>query len=134
MEQYKVDYLLWADAASVDNFGKLNALGIFKNIFISKLPGSILKFVLICSISLENPNKPLDVDIKIKDSKNNDLDVKPKLSFPFKPQEGNKDKNINLMIDLINLEFKMFGQYNIEVYVNGKKIYTAPLEVIEKKV
>lgn len=134
MEQYKVDYLLLADAASVDSFGKLNALGIFQNIFLAKVPGSILKFVLICSIALENPNISLDVEIKIKDSEGGYIEVNPRLSFSFKPQEGNKDKRINLMIDIINLKFQMFGQYEIEVFADNKKIYSMPLEVVEKKI
>jgi len=133
MEQYKIEYLFLADAASVDNFGKLNVLGIFQNIFLSKLPGSILKFVLICSILVPKPNKAFQIDIKIIDNKGDKVETKLPLSFPFKPQEGNKDNKINLMINLINLQFNSFGKYEIELLVDDNKIGSTFLEVSLKK-
>jgi len=133
MEQYKLEYLLLADAASVDSYGKLNVLGVFQNIFLSKVPGSILKFVLIISIFIPNPNKPFQININIKDSKGNNLSLKPQLSFSFKPEEGNKDNRINLMIDLIKVQFNSFGKYEIEVFADDKKIGSKFLEIVEKK-
>lgn len=133
MQQYKIEYLLLADAASVDSFGKLNVLGIFQNIYLNKIPGSILKFVLICSISTLNLSKPFKINIKIKDKNNNYVDIKSSLNFSFKPQEGNKDNRVNLIIELVNLQFNSFGKYEIEVFVDEKKLGSAFLEVIEKK-
>ena len=133
MRKYKIDYLLLADAASVDSFGKLNVLGIFQNIFLSKVPGSIVKFVLICSISVLDTNKAFKILIKIKDSRGKQVKTKSPLSFSLKPQERNKDNKINLLIDFVNLEFKSYGKYEIEVLVDNNKIGSIFLQVEEKK-
>ncbi|MDO8609641.1 MAG: hypothetical protein Q7R95_03765 [bacterium] len=133
MGQCKIEYLFLADAANIDNFGKLNVLGIFQNIFLNKVPGSILKFVLISSIFVKDPNKPFQIEIKIKDKKDNYIKLQPQLIFPFKPEVGNKDKVINLMIDLINVKFDSFGTYEIEVFADSNKIGSKFLEIVEKK-
>lgn len=133
MQQYKIEYLLLADAASVDSFGKLNVLGIFQNIFLSKVPGAILKFVFICSVSTTNLSNPFKISIKIKDKDNRPVDTKSPLNFDFKPQEGNKDNRVNLIIELINLQFNSFGKYEIEVFIDDKKLGSSFLEVLEKK-
>lgn len=132
MQQYKLDYLLFADAASVDNFGKLNLLGIFQNISLPKVPGRILKFTLVCSISVKNPDKSFKVEIKIKDEKENFVISKQPLVFNFNPQVDNKDNRVNLIIELVGLEFKNFGDYEVEVYVNDEKIGSSYLKVQER--
>lgn len=133
MEQYKIEYILLADAANIDSFGKLNVLGIFQNIYLNKIPGSILKFSIISSISVLDPSKPFTIDIKIIDSKGDPVKIEKPLSFPFKPQEGNKDNKINLLIDMVNLQFNFFGKYEIEISVDNKKIGSSFLLVTEKK-
>lgn len=133
MEQYKLDFLFLADAANVDRFGKLNVLGIFKTVNFNRIPGILIKFTIICTISLLNPEKPFKVDIKIKDESGDLVTTKTPLSFPFKPQEGNKDNSVNLLIDMINLKFDSFGKYEVEIFVNETKIGSTFLQVLEKK-
>lgn len=133
MEQYKLEYLFLADAANIDSFGKLNALGIFQNINFSKTPSLILKFSLICSISISDPTKPITVEVKIVDNKGVQVKIQKPLIFPFKPQEGNQDNRINILIDMVNLQFDSFGKYEIIVMVDNKKIGSSFLQVIEKK-
>ncbi len=133
MEQYKLEYLLFADAANVDQFGKLNVLGVFQNINLVTIPGSLLRFFLVCSILINDPKKSFIVDIKIKDSKEVYIKLKRPIHISFHPQGNNKDNSVNLVVDMIGIQFTSYDKYEVEVFVNDNKIGSSLLNVIEKK-
>ena len=65
MSKIKVEYLHLCDAANVDNFGKINILGIFTKMYVSKVPNVSPKFTVVGNLIFDHVIKDrLKVEIK----------------------------------------------------------------------
>ena len=119
MENIKLNYLHLCDAASVDALGKINILGIFTKLFLTTVPSKFLK----------------KIEIKIFDPKKNEIEIKPAIVLTISIPDTNRGKegDINIILDLGNIEFKVFGKHNLSVYVNGKVIDSKSFIVEERK-
>src|SRR3989338_3624407 len=136
MENIKLNYLHLFDAASVDALGKINILGIFTKLFLTTVPSKFLKFTAVGNISFKNVSESqIKIEIKIFDPKKNEIEIKPAIVLTISIPDTNRGKegDINIILDLGNIEFKVFGKHNLSVYVNGKVIDSKSFIVEERK-
>ncbi len=141
MDNIKLNFLHLCDAASVDNLGKINILGIFTKVFLPKVPSKFLKFTIVGNISFGKlSGTKLKIQIKIFDQKKDGVEIAPPIALDIMLPEKDKDKggDVNIVLDLGNIEFKSFGKYNLVVYANykelGNRSFLVEERVVEKKV
>lgn len=125
MEYIKLNFLHLCDAASADNLGKINILGIFTKVFLPKIPSKLLKFTIVGNISAQRlSDSKLKIEIKIFDQKKDEVKIGSPIMLNIQVPEKDKEKSrdVNIVLNLGNTEFKSFGEYSLVVYANGKKI------------
>ena len=141
MDKIKLNFLHLCDAASVDNLGKINILGIFTKVFLPKVPSKFLKFTVVGNISFGKvSDKKHKVQIKIFDQKKDEVEIAPPIALDIMLPEKDKEKNwdVNIVLDLGNIEFKSFGKYSLIVYGDRKELgnrsFLVEEKIAEKKV
>lgn len=137
MDNIKLNFLHLCDAANVDSLGKINILGIFTKIFLPKVPSKFLKFTIVGNISFKQlSGSRLKIEIKIFDQKKHELEIAQTivLNLLTPEREDQDSRDINIVLDLGNIEFKGFGKYNLVIFTNGKEIGNRSFLVEERKV
>lgn len=134
MEKFQLDYLHIADSASIDQFGKVSIYGIFEKIILEKIPGKLLKFVIVGSIKFGRKiGENINLKVKIVNPNGKELRMKPiSVNFPIKEEANKKGGRIGFTIEVGNLEFKKIGKYKVILYVNKKKIEVKRLTVVKR--
>ncbi len=111
------------DLASVTREGKVNLIGIFRQIFVQKIPTNYLKFTIVAMVTgKENSQQPVTIQI---------LD-------PLKKQVINQQLNMqigpggmaNLFFDVVNLPLRQTGDYRIELQADNKTLGHATFNVL----
>lgn len=137
MRDIKINYLHFCDAANVDSLGKVSILGIFGRIFLQSVPGKFPKFTIIFNLGFKNLDKTNNkIELKLFGPNKEELEIKPSIALDFMVNEADlkKEGDINLILEIVNLEFKSFGKHNLTIYLNREEIGTKPLLVEERKV
>ena len=137
MKDIKINYLHFCDAANVDSLGKVSILGIFGRIFLQSVPGICPKFTIIFNRGFKNLDKTNNkIELKLFGPNKEELEIKPSIALDFMVNEADlkKEGDINLILEIVNLEFKSFGKHNLTIYLNGEEIGSKPLLVEERKV
>lgn len=117
-----------SDYASVDREGKLSVMGIFREMFVSRMPAYIAHFYVASSIK-GDPESAFDVTISV-------LAPDGKLAIP--KQEVTVQVGIggitNLVTDIVNLPLETIGEYKITLTTNdGHCIGERAFRVIDLK-
>lgn len=136
MKRFKLKYLHLADGATIDQLGKTTIFGIFEKISLNKVPGSVLKFSIVGSISLiAEVKKPLLVMIRVFDEDKKELKINPPivLNFPFPQTKKEKEKKIAFIVDIGNLKLNNIGKYKVAVYVNKEEVGSTSFTVEQRK-
>jgi len=141
MENVKLNFLHLCDAANIDQLGKINILGIFTKIILLKIPSKLLKFTIVGNVVFQKLSNPkIKIEIKILGPNNQIVETKTPIVMEFVIPETTKEKkgDINIILDLVNLEFTNFGKHYVVVYTNeieiGRKIFLVEERKEEKKV
>jgi hypothetical protein len=126
-----IEAFLLCDAAT-DQQGKLNVLGAFDNIFTGKIPA----IHPACSIAarirfekIEEGNHPIKINIMDADGKA----ICPKLEGGISVRVGDDVDSsvVNLILNMQRLEFKAYGQYRIDLAIDGQMQGSLPFYVRE---
>ena len=124
-----IESFLLCDAAT-DQLGKLNVLGAFDSIFAKEFPVRYRQ----CSIASRIRFSKIEdgehmVRIFIIDADGNSIG--PKLEGNIKVHIGDNLSTVavNLILNIQNLEFKQYGQYQIDLAVDGNVRASLPLYV-----
>jgi hypothetical protein len=124
-----LESFLLCDAAT-DQQGKLNVLGAFDNIFAKELPVRHRA----CSIAARVRFSKIEagdhaVRIFIIDA--DGASIGPKLEGNIAVRIGDKASTavVNLILNIQNLEFKQYGQYQIDLAVDGNVQASLPLYI-----
>ncbi|OGG06223.1 hypothetical protein A3D05_03610 [Candidatus Gottesmanbacteria bacterium RIFCSPHIGHO2_02_FULL_40_24] len=129
MKKLIQNYLFICDEAFLGQGGKMNIIGIFRTINMSKLPGTHLKTVLVGNFDvLDNSLKEVSLEISLTDSRgvSQGLTVGPmKMTVP----ENNKGRNINILIEMGNVKFEKEGKYAFLVKADGETVGKADFTV-----
>jgi hypothetical protein len=124
-----IEILALCDAAT-DQHGKLNILGAFDAIFVKDLPFTHPH----CAVALRMRFQRIDwgkhkVNIHLIDS--DGRFVVPSIDADINIQ-GQQDKDslaVNLVINLQNLKFEKYGQYAVNLAVDGRQQASIPLYI-----
>ncbi len=126
----KIDFFLTADYANITGDGKLNVMGIFRDINGSTFPArhSSMHLVLRLTAELGEYGVTRDLFIKLRDTDGNEV-----MSFSNKinvPQgEGGKIPQVNVILELKDLVFQKPGFYQFIVLVDKDYKGEIPLYV-----
>lgn len=126
-----IEAFLLCDAATQQQ-GKLNILGAFDNILAKQLPTKHPA----CSVAtrirfekIEDGNHSVRIQIIDQDGKNIGPKLEGKISVQIKPE---LDSTVtNLILNIQGLEFKQYGQYRIDLGIDGNVRASLPLRVTE---
>jgi hypothetical protein len=128
-----IEAFLLCDAAT-DQQGKLNVLGAFDTIWAKKLPAihpacSVVTRVRF--VKIEDGNHSVKIQIIDQDGSN----IGPKLEGSISVRTApNLDSSVaNLILNIQRLEFKQYGQYRIDLAIDGDIKASLPLRITEAR-
>ncbi len=122
------------DAATVDAAGKLNVLGAFDTIWSSNMPTVYPQCAITLRIRFENIERGehkvtvnfVNVDGKhIVPAVNGTINI----NFPDDQRSG----SANLVLNLQMLKIENYGEYSIDLAVDGRNEDSLPLFIREKR-
>ncbi|MEN8128340.1 MAG: hypothetical protein ABFR90_11140 [Planctomycetota bacterium] len=124
-----IESFLLCDAAT-DQRGKLNLLGAFDNIFAKELPVRHRA----CSIAARMRFSKVEagdhsVRIFIIDADGNSIGPKLEGNIAVRIGDNASTAVVNLILNMQNLEFKQYGQYQIDLAVDGNVQASLPLYI-----
>ena len=123
-----------SDAATADVAGKLNVLGAFDTIWSGKMPVMYPQCAIALRIRFENIERGehrVAVNFVNADGKhivpgaNGTINI----NFPDEQRSG----SANLVLNLQMLKLENYGEYSIDLAVDGKSEASLPLFVREKR-
>ena len=120
---------LLCDAAT-DQRGKLNVLGAFDSLFAKELPVRHRA----CSIAARIRFSKIEagdhiVRMFIIDADGNSIGPKLEGNVSVRIGDNLSTLAVNLILVIQNLEFKQYGQYQIDLAVNGNVLASLPLYI-----
>jgi hypothetical protein len=124
-----MEAFLLCDAATDQN-GKLNVLGAFDNIFAKETPVrhrgcSIAARIRFSKIEAGDHS----VEIFIVDADGNSIGPKLEGGISVRIGDNAPDAVVNLILNMQNLEFQRYGQYQIDLAIDGAVLASLPLHI-----
>ena len=122
------------DAATVDLSGKLNVLGAFDTIFSSNMPAVCPQCAIALRIRFENIERGehrVSVNFVNLDGKHLIPTANGTINIHF-PEEQ-RSGSANLVLNLQMLKLENYGEYSIDLAVDGRNEVSLPLFVREKR-
>ena len=122
------------DAATIDAAGKLNVLGAFDTIWSNKMPAVYPQCAIALRIrfqSLERGEHRVAVNFVNVDGKHivPSANGTVNINFPDEQRSG----SANLVLNLQMLKLENYGEYSIDLAVDGRNESSLPLFVREKR-
>jgi len=127
-EDIKLNFLHICDYASFSKEGKLNILGVFKDIKIRTIPAVHPQLFIVSNI-ISIKHADFKETIKIIDDENNEI-IKS-LEFNLKSASSRKEKQaeFGIVAQINNIKFDKVGQYKVEVFIDEELIGETILNV-----
>jgi len=126
MENIKSNFAFLCDQAFFSEGGKLNVIGIFKNINGKNPPIVHPQMFIVSSVYLKGAGK-YEKEIKIIRMRDNFELVSP-LKF-YLVVEGDQEAEFGVVGQLANVKFDEAGDYEVQILVNSKLINKIPFKV-----
>jgi hypothetical protein len=126
-----IEAFLLCDAAT-DQQGKLNVLGSFDNIFAEKMPAIHSACSIVTRIrfeKIEEGDHPIKFNIIDEDGKA--ICSKLEGNIAVRIGENSESSVVNLILNIQRLEFKAYGQYRIDLAIDGQLRGSLPFHVRE---
>jgi hypothetical protein len=123
-----------ADYANVSREGKLNILGIFDRINASSVPALHPQMQLVMTLEADrgDADKEHRIEIEMIDADGAKL-FSIGGNLKFGPPPPGEHIRINHVVQLNNLRFEHFGNYDFKIFVNKEVRKSVPLSVVEVK-
>ena len=124
-----MEAFLLCDAATDQN-GKLNVLGAFDNIFAKEIPTrhrgcSIAARIRFSKVEAGDHS----VEIFIVDADGNSIGPKLEGGISVRIGDNAPDAIVNLILNMQNIEFQQYGQYQIDLAIDGAVLASLPLHI-----
>jgi hypothetical protein len=124
-----MEAFLLCDAATDQN-GKLNVLGAFDNIFAKEIPTrhrgcSIAARIRFSKVEAGDHS----VEIFIVDADGNSIGPKLEGGISVRIGDNAPDAVVNLILNMQNLEFQQYGQYQIDLAIDDAVQASLPLHI-----
>ena len=120
----QITYFGTCDLASITREGKLNLLGIFRQIFVRQLPTKFLKFTIVAIIS-DSENNQHQLQLKITSPDKKDL-LSQNINLKI-----NQSGTANMFFEVINLPIHRTGKHLIQLSTNNHPLSQTTLEVVK---
>ncbi len=116
MTDSKLNFAHLCDMAFLSKDGKLNIIGIFENITVSRFPARHPRMTLVMNLFLTKGAHPFKVRM-VKDNDNSTVtQVEGNIEF-------NGDKgNAGLINEFVDITFHEAGKYSLEIWVDNEPI------------
>ena len=126
-----IEAFLLCDAAT-DQHGKLNVLGAFDNIFAKQIPATHPACAVAARIRFDRIEEgEHKVSILIIDEDGNPIGPKLDGSVNVRFKEKMDSLVTNLILNIQGLKFEKFGQYRIDLAIDGEIKAELPLRLTE---
>lgn len=125
----KVELFAMCDAAT-DSGGKLNILGVFDTVAAPKAPAVHARCAIVLKVRFERIERG-DHKLKLNIIDQDGTLVIPSLEAPLtiKFPDAAPSATAQLILDLHNLKFEKFGEFAIDLAVDGRQEASIPLFV-----
>lgn len=118
------ELIVVCDHAMVSQDGKINIIGLFDEVRVSKFPGGIARLYLAAVLNGDK-NQSHKFSITLT-KENTDKNLLNPISIEGFVGENGK---INILIEILNIIFPKEGVYFINLYANGEKCTSTRLKV-----
>jgi hypothetical protein len=121
-----------ADYASLSEGSKLNILGIFTTIYSENVPTVHPQMKLVTSWefnSSEAGTKNIKIELVDEDGKDI-LSINGEMRFERSPD--GRSTTVNQILNLNNMVFPKFGEYEFRILIDGDTKSTVPLTVAQR--
>ena len=127
MRNFKLNFIHLCDEVTFSQERKLSIIGIFDVINVINIPGSLIKGYLVCNFTVLNKDlKEANINIVINNKKTQEEVVRiPELKITIPEQDKlipNRPRVLGVSLQLVNINFKEIGEYNISVVINEEKV------------
>lgn len=123
--------ILAADYANIAQGGKLNVMGIFRNIYATSFPARHLSMILVVKLGADIGEFDDDrsLTIKLMDQDGNEL---MRFSSPIKipKPSGGQRPEVNAILQINEIVFPQPGRYQFSVQVDKDFKGSLPIDVI----
>lgn len=117
---------------ATEGAGKLNVLGAFDIISSKKMPVVHPACTIAARIRFDKIEEgEHSVRIHIIDQDGNNIGPKLEGSISVRTRPGQDSMGANLILNIQRLEFKQYGQYRIDLAIDGNVKASLPLRLIE---
>lgn len=129
----KLNFIHLCDHAFQSEGGKLNIIGVFKNINVKKFPGGVPKFNLVGSLEVTTDiSGEFTLRVVLLGPNGNQIDIKvPQLKGILPKQKGGSSFDLNFNLEFGGLQFNEPGKYNFIVYFNEKDVGNISFDVLQ---
>jgi len=120
--------------AATNDMGKLNMLGAFDTILASQLPVIHPQCAIALRIrfeSIERGEHKVAVTFVDLDGKNIIPPANGAINVDFR--DGQRSGSANLILNIQNLKLEKYGEYSIDLAIDGRSEGSLPLFVIQPK-
>ncbi|HWQ59875.1 MAG: hypothetical protein HGA38_00395 [Candidatus Moranbacteria bacterium] len=129
--EYKVNIALVCDYAFTGDAGKLNVIGVFKNINLQKSGDEVpvhRQMFVVTNISVPSEKQYTQkISLVNKDTGGVILDLPPVIAGVEKSPTGSVD--LGMILQLNDTKFEVSGNYAVDIEINGEKIEEIPIIV-----
>lgn len=116
MSSTRLNFAHLCDMAFLSKDGKLNIIGIFENITVSRLPTRHPRMTLVMNLFLTKGIHPFRVRL-VKASDNSTI-TQVEGNIEFKGEQG----NAGLINEFVDITFKETGKYSLEIWVDDEPV------------
>jgi hypothetical protein len=125
----KVEVFTLCDAATADHSGKLNLLGAFDTLFAPQAPlvhpSCAVALRLRFDLPAHSGRHTLELRLADSDGKAILPPMKGELELPTQAEPRSHSRNI--IINIQQLQLPTFGEYTIDLFINGRQLASTPL-------
>jgi len=130
----QVEVFSLCDAATVQG-GKLNMLGAFDTIVAGTMPAVHPQ----CAVAVRIRFNALEgekhgVSVKVIDADGAALIPAAEGTIALNFPKGQRSCSANLVLNVQGLKLQRYGEYSIDLAVDGKAMASAPLFILERKI
>lgn len=130
MADVKLNFLHVCDYVSFSE-GKLNILGIFKNINSNSVPVIHPQMFAVVNVKISKSGK-YKQSLKMVNEIDQTEIFKQDFDLNIEIPKGKKQAEVGTVAQLNNINFINFGKYKIQVFINDKFVDESEIEISKK--
>lgn len=130
MEDVKQNFLHICDYVSFSE-GKLNILGIFKNINTDSIPVVHPQMFIVANVKINKSGKYKQSIKIVNDEKEAEI-FRQDFDLNIEIPKGKKQAEVGTVAQLNNINFANYGKYKVQVIVDEKLIDESEIEISKR--